>query len=167
MMAPQGDGRRSDPRVEQGARLRADRRRCCRRAWGPGRGTRNPAPGSGEGGCAADWWVSAARGCSRPAGSDALTQRPGRLGRGVAQGRTGAAGAAGSAAGLSRGWWAAQGDGAGASSCHPGRAGCHPPTPRPAPDPLRVGLASLSSCARPTEEEPGVRRAGTTEQGGD
>lgn len=168
-MAPQEDRRGSDPRVEQGATMRGNRGRCCRRAWGPGRGTRNRAPGPGEGGCAADWWVSAMRGCSRPAGSDALAQRPGGFGKGgLCTGRGGGQQEPrGSASGLTRGG-AAQGDAARASSCHPGRVGCHPPTPRPAPDPLRVGLASLSSCARLTEEEresdaPGQRSKERTE----
>lgn len=60
------------PQGRAGRRVRADGGRCCRRAWGPRRGTRNRALGPGEGGCAADWWVSTARSCSHPAGSDAV-----------------------------------------------------------------------------------------------
>lgn len=149
------------PQGRAGRRVRADGGRCCRRAWGPGRGTRNRALGPGEGGCAADWWVSTARSCSHPAGSDAVAKRPGQLWKAGwgswHRERRGTAGPAGSAA-----WGRCPGR---TSSCHLGRAGCHPSTPRSEPDPLRVGLASLSSCAprqrrsgSPTRQDNGARR---------
>lgn len=154
------------PQGRAGRRVRADGGRCCRRAWGPGRGTRNRALGPGEGGCAADWWVSTARSCSHPAGSDAVAKRPGWLWKAGwgswHRERRGTAGPAGSAAGLSRGG-AAQGE--------------PPPATWGAPAatlPHRAQSQTLCAWAwlpcplvPPDRGGAGVRRAGTTEQGGD